>query len=180
MPAIYEHRLTVSPSEIDGQGHANNVVYLEWLQRAAVLHSAAQGWSAEEYRRRQWAWVVRTHFIEYRRPVFAGEQIVVRTWVANMNRFTSLRKYTLFRDQKLVARAETNWAFVDLAAGTLVPIPSEVAAAFEIPAEVTLPGRKADAEQPAAENSGTENSRAEKPDVEKPDAERPAPGGASP
>ena len=47
MPPIYHHRHTVLQSEIDSLGHANNVAYVEWMQLAAVAHSAAQGWPGD-------------------------------------------------------------------------------------------------------------------------------------
>lgn len=129
---IYEH--CVSEEEMDGQGHANNVAYLNWLQSAAVAHSTAQGWSTADYRRCGWSWVVRSHFIEYRRPLFAGDQVQVKTWIADMKKFSSLRKYQIVHGQtgKLVARAETNWAFVDQATGRLISIPEQVSSAFEV------------------------------------------------
>jgi len=132
MPDISLTSHLVRPEDIDGQGHANNIAYFSWLQSAAVGHSVAQGWTAERYRQHHWAWVVRTHFIEYRRPVFQGDQILIRTWVADMKKFTSLRKYELERDGKLVARAETNWAFVDTETGRLIPVPAEVSQSFQI------------------------------------------------
>jgi acyl-CoA thioester hydrolase len=133
MPEFFQTTHRVLDGEIDGQGHANNIAYLTWMQSAAVDHSSAQGWTTQAYHERGWAWVVRTHFIEYRRPVFAGEVITIRTWVADMNRFTSLRKYEIFREQDLVSRAETNWAFVDTVKARLLPIPQDVAQAFQIP-----------------------------------------------
>ena len=36
MPAIYQHLHTVRADEIDALGHANNVVYVEWMQAAAL------------------------------------------------------------------------------------------------------------------------------------------------
>ncbi|WP_437201935.1 acyl-CoA thioesterase [Planctomicrobium sp. SH664] len=132
MPLFFHFEHTVAATEIDQQGHANNVAYFQWLQDAAIAHSTLQGWSGEAYRDRNWAWVVRTHFIEYRRPLFAGESIVVKTWVADMKKFTSLRKYQVYRGEQLMARAETNWAFVDLREGRLIAIPPDVAGSFEI------------------------------------------------
>ncbi|SFH56674.1 acyl-CoA thioesterase [Planctomicrobium piriforme] len=132
MPAIFLYAHIVHDDEIDQQGHANNIAYFGWMQQAAIEHSTAQGWSGEKYREHHWAWVVRTHYIEYRRPVFAGDELTIRTWVADMNRFTSLRKFEMLRDQKVVARAETNWAFVDTQQGKLVPIPEIVSGSFEI------------------------------------------------
>lgn len=77
------------------------------------------------------AWVVRSHFIEYRVPAFAGDEVTVHTWVADMQKVSSRRKFEIRRrDGTLLARAETNWAFVRTADQRLVRIPDEVASAF--------------------------------------------------
>ncbi len=135
MPALFLYEYQVTESDIDGQGHANNISYLKWLQNAAIAHSDVQGWDTGKYQSQGWSWVVRSHFIEYRRPVFAGETVLVKTWVAEMKKFSSLRKYEILHSEteKLVARAETNWAFVTTETGRLIAIPEVVSSAFEIP-----------------------------------------------
>ena len=134
MPVDFEYRHTVRAEEIDPQGHANNICYLDWMQSAAIEHSTLQGWSTKRYRDEGWSWVVRSHFIEYRRPVFAGDVVIVRTWVADMKKFSSLRKFEMSEEKtgKVAARAETNWAFVSLETGRLIAIPDIVKSAFEI------------------------------------------------
>lgn len=134
MPEIFQLAHLTTESELDGQGHVNNTCYLKWMQNAAVRHSDAQGWTTKRYVEHGWSWVVRSHFIEYRRPVFGHEDIVIVTWVADMKKHSSLRKYQIKRgsDGKLVARAETNWAFVERERGTLLAIPEEVASAFQV------------------------------------------------
>lgn len=134
MPEIYEHHHRVLPTEIDRMGHANNIAYLHWMLAAATAHSVAQGWPFERYQELGAAWVVRAHNIEYLRPVFAGDGIVVRTWVASRRRVTSLRRYRLLRDkdQAVVAEASTDWAFVELGAGKIVRIPPEVEQSFPV------------------------------------------------
>ena len=132
MCAVFEYSHSVRPAELDNVGHVNNLEYLRWLQHAAIAHSAARGWPAEAYRQLGQGWVVRSHFIEYLAPAFAGEELVVRTWVADMKRVTSLRRYEVLRtaDRRRLAAAETNWALVSLS--TLQPcrIPSSVRSAF--------------------------------------------------
>ena len=134
MPAVYEHAHTVRPNEIDEQGHVGNVHYVNWMQAAAVAHSSAQGWTPDRYRESGATWVVRSHLIEYLRPAFEGEPVVVRTWVADFRKVTSLRKYHILRetDGALLATAETNWAFVSAGTGTPKRIPPELIAAFEV------------------------------------------------
>jgi acyl-CoA thioester hydrolase len=147
MPEIYEHRHTVREDEIDGQGHANNVVYVQWMQDAAVAHSAAQGWPGERYVEAGFGWVVRWHGIEYLQPAFAADQLIVRTWVATMQKVMSLRRYHFVRagDRALLATAETMWAFIDYATARPARILPEVAAAFTVVADSTesplLPGQ---------------------------------------
>jgi acyl-CoA thioester hydrolase len=134
MPAVFEYPHQVTQNEIDGVGHVNNLAYLRWMQDAAVAHSAAQGWPSKAYYELGQGWVVRSHFIEYLVPAFLGDEIVVRTWIAEMKRVTSIRRYELMRttDGKQLAVAQTNWAFVRFS--TLQPcrVPPEVLNAFEI------------------------------------------------
>ena len=138
MPAVFDLPHTVRDDEIDDQGHVNNVHYVGWMQSAAVEHSSVQGWPPQRYIDQGGGWVARSHFIEYLLPAFAGEQIVVRTWVSDFKKITSLRKYKIIRlhDDKLLAVAETNWAFIGLKHRVPRRIPPELAEAFEIvPAE---------------------------------------------
>lgn len=133
MPAIYQHSLIVTSSDLDRQGHVNNIVYVRWMQDAAVAHSTAQGWPMSKYSEVGYAWVVRSHFIEYRIPALDGDKVIVQTWVADMQKVSSRRKYEIRRDDgSLLARAETNWAFVRTCDQRLIRIPEEVASAFEV------------------------------------------------
>lgn len=134
MPAIYLHRRIVQPDEIDRLGHANNLVYLKWMLDAAVAHSAAQGWDTAAYEQLGSVFVVRSHTIHYVRPAVEGEEIIVKTWVASFRKASSLRRYEMLRaaDERVLARAATEWAFVDLATRLPTRIHPLVVRAFEI------------------------------------------------
>ncbi len=134
MPAILEWTHTVVEHDLDGLGHANNISYLKWMQSAALAHSAAQGWPTETYVALGCGWVVRSHFIEYLVSAVLGDTIVIRTWVADLGKVTSRRRFLILRggDETVLARAETNWAFVDYRTGLPKRIPPEVSRAFEV------------------------------------------------
>jgi acyl-CoA thioester hydrolase len=125
-------RFSVAPDAIDALGHANNREYLRWMEEAAMAHSAAQGWPMERYLALAAAWVVRSHYVQYLRPAFENEPIAVLTWVAGFERWTSRRRYLIQRDRRAIARAETDWAFVDLATGRPREVPVALRDAFEV------------------------------------------------
>jgi acyl-CoA thioester hydrolase len=126
--------ITVGPAAIDGNGHANNVEFVRWMQEAAVAHADAAGCTAATLAAGG-AWVVRSHRIEYLRPAFAGDRLVVVTWVADFRRAFSLRKYEFVRpvDNSVLARGETDWVYVDAGTGRPRSIPDPIRAMFEIP-----------------------------------------------
>ncbi len=134
MPRIFIKPLIVTQDAIDVQRHVNNLAYLRWMQDVAIEHSAARGWSMDRYVASGTGWVVRSHYIEYLRPAFLGEELSLLTWVEDVKRRSSRRRYLFWRpsDQEVVAKAETVWVFVDLKAGKPVPIPEDLRTAFEL------------------------------------------------
>jgi acyl-CoA thioester hydrolase len=125
--AIYEDTFTVPESAIDENGHVNNVAFVQWMQDVAIRHFDAAG-GRDAMQAAGGAWVVRSHQVEYLLPAFAGERVQVLTWVANLNRALSLRRYRFLRaaDGKLLVRGETQWVFVSAQTGRPLRIPAEL------------------------------------------------------
>ncbi|MEJ2401567.1 MAG: acyl-CoA thioesterase [Xanthomonadales bacterium] len=136
MIAVFRFRHTVTPEEIDPLGHAGNTHYVRWMQDAAVAHSEALGWPLERFLVLGAGWVVRSHRVTYLRQALEREVIEVTTWVANMRRSTSLRKYEIRNASgDLLARAETDWAFIDYTRQRPVRVPEAVATCFPVVGE---------------------------------------------
>ena len=146
MSGIYRYDFTVTADAEDENGHVNNVEYLRWMQDAAVLHSESLG-STTATKAIGATWVVRTHRIKYLRPAFAGDQVSVWTWVSNVRRVQSLRKYQVIRnrDKALLAEGETDWVFVEAGSSKLRSIPKNIQALFEIVPEESEPGNRRNA-----------------------------------
>jgi len=134
MPAIYDHHLTVTPQEIDRLGHVNNLEYLRWALAAAIDHSAVQGWPTEAYERLGSGFVVRSHEIKYQMSAMEGDEVIVRTWVSDFRRVSCLRRFKMLRrrDDKVLATAATEWAFVNFNTFALERVPREIFDAFVI------------------------------------------------
>ncbi len=126
--------LVVPQSAIDINGHVNNVQYVQWMQDAAMAHSASLGWPTERFLTLGKTWIIRSHSIEYYHSAYAGDLIEVHTWVANFQKIRSLRKYKFIRpaDGVVLASAETLFIFCDLNKGRPVTIPPEVEVAYPI------------------------------------------------
>ena len=131
-PERHEIRLTVGPEHIDVLGHVNNVVYLRWVQDAAVAHWEAAAAPAQQ---EQLFWVVRRHEIDYLRPAFAGDEVVVRTWVgrARGRDFDRHTEIVRARDGKVLAAARTVWCPMARATGRPTDVDDAVRARFSVP-----------------------------------------------
>lgn len=106
----FEHSFIVKAEDIDGQGHVNNVRYLQWIQDVAVAHWLSR---ATEEQKATIVWVVMRHEIDYLRPAFENEEISVATWVgepkgAKWERFTEIR-----RGDKILVKAKSIWVALD-------------------------------------------------------------------
>ncbi len=132
---VYARSFTIPGDVIDENGHVNNVVYVQWMQDIAVEHYAAIG--GIEAQGDGATWFVREHRIEYLLPAFAGEEIEIRTWVENIRRVRSLRKYEFVRksDGKVLVKGETDWVFVDTKTGAPRAIPEKVSKIFDLSQE---------------------------------------------
>jgi acyl-CoA thioester hydrolase len=132
----YSKIITIPKSAIDENGHVNNVTYVQWMQDIAVEHYAsiggvtAQGPDA--------TWVVREHKVEYFMPAFENEEIEIKTWVEDIRRVRSLRKYEFTRknDGKVLVKGETDWVFVDAKTGRPLAIPESVSSVFAVSGKV--------------------------------------------
>lgn len=116
----FVRQILVTEADIDQFGHANNVVYLTWLERVAWAHSIHLGLDFEAYQRLGTGCVARRHELDYLLPTFLGEALDVATWIAeNDGRATMWRHYQILRyaDQRTVLRGRSQWVCVDLASG---------------------------------------------------------------
>lgn len=127
MDRAHRIQITVPAEVVDRNRHVNNVAYVQWMQDAAVQHAAVSGCTAMTQAIGA-SWVVRNHRIEYLRPAFAGDVLLVLTWVVDFRKVRSLRRYKFIRltDRTVLARGETEWVFVDSVTGRPRAIPEEI------------------------------------------------------
>lgn len=109
---VFSKQITVPQSAIDVRGHVNNLVYLEWCLEVAEAHWETK---APSEMKKNYAWYVLHHSIDYKASVFEGEQLQVETWVQLAEGVKSERHYKITRigDQKEIIEAKTIWCLVN-------------------------------------------------------------------
>ena len=78
--------IRVQSEDIDGLGHANNAVYVSWLERCAWRHSQRLGLDLPEYRRLDRAMAVLRHEIDSLASAYEDEALVMGTWIVEWDR----------------------------------------------------------------------------------------------
>ncbi|MCM2266100.1 MAG: acyl-CoA thioesterase [Desulfuromonadales bacterium] len=131
---VYHLTRQATERDIDGNGHVNNIVYVQWMQDIAIAHSDAVG-CTQATTALGCTWVARSHHIEYLRPAYAGDRVSVQTWLVDATRKSSSpRRYRMVRenDGAVLAKGETLWVFIDMQNGRPRTIPPEVIDRFEL------------------------------------------------
>lgn len=130
MPERFAIPITPTPEDIDEVGHVSNLVYLRWVQDVAMAHSRALGWDYAQYRDFGAVFMVRRHEIDYVAQVTLGQALRAETWVDSWKLASCVRKTEILRDGKVVARAATTWAMINLTSGRPQKIPETIVALF--------------------------------------------------
>ncbi len=116
----YTLDITVQADDIDALGHANNTVYVRWLEGCAWRHSMSLGLGLEEYRELDRAMVVVRHEIDYLAAGYLNDELVMATWIIHWDRKLRMtRHFQLCRksDGATLLRARTTFACIELSTG---------------------------------------------------------------
>jgi acyl-CoA thioester hydrolase len=132
--APFTERVTVGSEHLDQFGHTNNVQYLRWLEQVAWSHSVSLKLGFADYERLNAGCVARRHELDYLAATFAGEELLLGTWIAECDaRLTMWRAYQIIRagDGKTVLRGRTQWVCIDLKSGRPKRMPPEFVEAYK-------------------------------------------------
>ncbi|MCC6906283.1 MAG: acyl-CoA thioesterase, partial [Anaerolineae bacterium] len=97
MPRFHSATFPVRHYECDAYGHVNNTNYLRYMEEAAFQASADAGYDHHYYQSSGTTWLIRHTEVEFLQPLFYGDSVTVKTWVADMRHIRSIRMYELTR-----------------------------------------------------------------------------------
>ncbi|WP_137817970.1 thioesterase family protein [Pseudomonas sp. 2FG] len=128
LPTPFTIDLQVAAEDIDGLGHANNAVYVSWLERCAWRHSQSLGLDLTEYRRLDRAMAVLRHEIDYLASAYEEDELQLATWIVESDqRLKMTRRFQLIRpsDAATLLRAQTTFVCIELSSGKPKRMPQE-------------------------------------------------------
>ncbi len=120
--------IDVLPQDIDGLGHANNAVYVSWLERCAWQHSQSLGLDLPSYQRLDRAMAVLRHEIDYLASAYQGQRLQMGTWIVQSDQRLKMdRHFQLIRpsDAATLLRAKTTFVCIELSTGKPKRMPPE-------------------------------------------------------
>lgn len=106
----HRYEVRVDPDDIDHMGHVNNAVYLTWVQRAVVAHWESR---APLEALQKIAWVALKHEIEYRRPAFLGDGVIVETVAERLFGVRAFFTTLIMRGETVLAEVKSSWCSLD-------------------------------------------------------------------
>lgn len=117
------------PSDIDDNGHVNNVVYLAWAQDMAIAHWTRRADPADQA---AFAWIALRHEVDYRRALVLGETAQARTWVSQTAEGPRFDRYVRIDgpDGQMCAQVKTVWCLIDKASGRPKRVPAQMVEMF--------------------------------------------------
>lgn len=127
-PQAFVIELEVQAEHIDELGHANNAVYVTWLEQCAWQHLQSLGLGLSDYRRLDRAMAVLRHEIDYLASAFVGERLQLATWITDSDqRLKMKRSFQLIRpaDRQTLLRAQTTFVCIELSSGKPRRMPVE-------------------------------------------------------
>ena len=110
MSLIYEKKISVTEQHIDGNNHVNNVQYVHWVEEIAVEH-----WDSVKHQLGypNDIWMLLDHHIQYKKQVYLGDIITVKTYPKLPEGIRQPRKVEFYRNGELVVDSLTLWIFMD-------------------------------------------------------------------
>ncbi len=124
---MHSHPIGIEPADIDFMGHVNNARYLNWVQDAVLDHwrSLAPPDAVAKY-----LWVALRHEIDYRKPAFIDDQVIVNVVLEKIEGARSFYRSLVQRGETVLAEVQSSWCCID--AETLRParIAKEIATHF--------------------------------------------------
>jgi acyl-CoA thioester hydrolase len=127
---MFIHRIEVRFRDCDPMGHANNAVYLTYLEQTRFSHwRSLWGFGTPQLPPGRPGVILARVECDYKRPAKYGDTLEIRMTIAELGRTSFRYEYEIVdQEGKTVLTAKTVQVMYDYAAEKPVPIPDDIRA----------------------------------------------------
>jgi len=132
-PFIIEH--TARSSEVDGYGHINNSVYVQWMDKCVWQHCESVGMSFQFCRDLGKGFAAIRHEIDYLKASYADDKVLIANWVTfNDQKLRAERQFQIIRVEgwTTLLRAKSKYVCTDLNSGRPCRMPQQFKTGFDV------------------------------------------------
>lgn len=133
--SIFETEIAVRPDDIDMNNHVHNSRYLDLVLAARYSQMKNNyGMSMDEFIERGLGWVVNTCFIQFKRPLFLGDTVLVKTGIDSYGTTSVKVRFEIIRKEtgKVSADGYFDYTMINLATGRAEKLPEDIIKKYSI------------------------------------------------
>lgn len=133
--STFETRVEVRPDDIDMNHHVHNSKYFDYVLAARYDQmERCYGMTMEAFLERGFSWVVRSSYMEHKRPLHIGDAALVQTCVIEIKPRGVRVGFEILKeaDQKVVAKGWFDYTMVSVENGRPQSIPEDIIKIYSI------------------------------------------------
>ncbi|MFM6975513.1 MAG: acyl-CoA thioesterase [Sphingobacteriaceae bacterium] len=127
--SVFTSEFKVRPDDIDMFNHVHNSTYFDYVLAARYDQmERCYGMSMEEFMKQGYGWVVRTAYVDYKRPLGLGDEFMVKTGIETINTKGCRVKFEIIskKTNKLSCDGWFDYVMIDMKTGRGMPITEEM------------------------------------------------------
>lgn len=131
----FETELVVRPDDIDMNNHVHNSRYLDYVLAARYDQmKRCYKMSMDEFVEIGLTWVVKSCFIEFKRPLVLGDTIIVRTGIEEVGGMQAKVCFEIIKKEsgKLASSGYFEYAMINITTGRAEKIPPNVIEKYSV------------------------------------------------
>ena len=133
--SVFETEITVRPDDIDMNNHVHYSRYLDYLLMARYDQMKKDyKVSMEEFVNRGYAWVASEVNIQYKRPIFLQDSVMVRTQVKHFRGAQVVVGFWIVKGkkEKIAAQGEVGYTMISTKSGRPTRIPADLLEKYQV------------------------------------------------
>ena len=131
----FESELSIRPDDIDMNNHVHNSRYLDYVLAARYDQMRrCYKMSMQEFVELGLGWVVKSCFIQFKRPLVLGDTIIVRTWIEEVGNTDAKVRFEILKKEsgKLASDGYFEYSMVNLKTGRAEKIPQHAIEKYSV------------------------------------------------